>query len=350
MNDRPSEGRIAILDPLRGIAASAVAWYHLTNALELLPDGWLKASGSYGFLGVQMFFVISGCIIPYSMAKGGYRVRRDWGRFLAKRIVRLDPPYLVSVALAAVLLVTLPRVPWFRPPQPHLGLKWLLLHLGYLNAFVGWGWLNPVYWTLAVEFQYYLAIALLFPLLMRGSVARRMTLLIGCAAIALAPVPDAFLPRHLALFVLGIATCQLLTAQLSRTQYVAIVVPVAAIAWYANGACATGVGLATATLIGAAPGRTLWRPFLWLGGISYSLYLLHFLIEGTVVELLGRAAHGFGAQIAVLLLAAAATLAASVLLHRAVEAPAQRWSAAIRYLGASRSPMSAPPAVAKPAA
>src|SRR5262245_6522000 len=89
----PVPDRIPILDPLRGIAAGGVAWYHLTNLLDL-PEGWIKGSGAHGFLGVEIFFVISGFVIPYSMIRGGYRVRSDWGRFIAKRILRLDPPYL----------------------------------------------------------------------------------------------------------------------------------------------------------------------------------------------------------------------------------------------------------------
>src|SRR5690606_28624124 len=41
----------------------------------------------------------------------------------------------------------------------------LFSHLGYLNNFIGKDWLNPVFWTLAIEFQYYLLIALFFPLI-----------------------------------------------------------------------------------------------------------------------------------------------------------------------------------------
>src|ERR1035441_2897196 len=68
-------------------------WYHCTVGSGVIHDGWLYRSGKYGWLGVEIFFVISGFIIPYSLYKAGYRVS-DFTRFLLKRIARLDPPYL----------------------------------------------------------------------------------------------------------------------------------------------------------------------------------------------------------------------------------------------------------------
>ena len=80
--------RVEILDPLRGVAALSVAWYHFAYASSAVKTPWLSASGKYGFLGVEAFFVISGFIIPYSMYMGGYRFAH-FGKFLAKRLIRL---------------------------------------------------------------------------------------------------------------------------------------------------------------------------------------------------------------------------------------------------------------------
>jgi peptidoglycan/LPS O-acetylase OafA/YrhL len=52
-----------------------------------------------GLFCVEIFFVISGFILPYSLWKGGY-VRRDYGKFILKRVVRLDPPYFGAIILA----------------------------------------------------------------------------------------------------------------------------------------------------------------------------------------------------------------------------------------------------------
>ena len=52
------ESQIEIIGALRGLAALSVAWFHFTNGGDLLQSGWLKASGAYGWLGVELFFVV----------------------------------------------------------------------------------------------------------------------------------------------------------------------------------------------------------------------------------------------------------------------------------------------------
>src|ERR1700704_4918895 len=88
-------GHLTTLDGLRGLAAFSVCWYHLTGFSFF--DPWLRASGIHGSLGVEVFFVISGFIIPFALYRGKYRVR-NFGRFLAKRVTRLDPPYFATIA------------------------------------------------------------------------------------------------------------------------------------------------------------------------------------------------------------------------------------------------------------
>src|SRR2546423_14858364 len=93
----PASQRLNILDLLRGIASLSVCWFHLTNGNEhFLPPGWLRASGEYGWVGVNVFFVISGFIIPYSLFQSGYRLR-DYGRFFLKRILALGPTSLRAI-------------------------------------------------------------------------------------------------------------------------------------------------------------------------------------------------------------------------------------------------------------
>ncbi|WP_081599255.1 acyltransferase family protein [Prochlorothrix hollandica] len=60
--------QLEVINFLRGIAALSVAWFHFTNGnVDFLDPGLLKFSGKYGYLGVEIFFVISGFIIPYSL-------------------------------------------------------------------------------------------------------------------------------------------------------------------------------------------------------------------------------------------------------------------------------------------
>jgi peptidoglycan/LPS O-acetylase OafA/YrhL len=67
------------LDGLRAISVIAVVFYHAGFS-------WMHG----GFLGVEVFFVISGFIVPYSMVRANYGLSL-WPRFMAKRLIRLEP-------------------------------------------------------------------------------------------------------------------------------------------------------------------------------------------------------------------------------------------------------------------
>ncbi len=350
-------GRIYVLDPLRGLAACAVMWFHFTKGGPLLrgaegASAWLKASGAKGWLGVEVFFVISGFVLPYAMWRGRYRLR-DYGTFLVKRLLRLEPPYFCAILLTVGLWLAGPLIPGFSGDPFRFDGRQFALHFGYLNAFVGYPWYNPVFWTLAIEFQFYLLIALLFPLAVHPSLAVRVALPLALAGLAFLPVSDSLVFHHLPLFALGIATAQHYIGLLPRRAFVALLVVLAAAALATLGGYPAGVGIAAAVLIAVLArtdpagriGRALrLRPLVWLGAVSYSVYLLHVPIGGRVVNLGSRFAEGFWMQVLVLAAAAVASLAAAYAMYRLVEQPSQRWSSGIRYRSAKPEPTrSSPP-------
>ena len=97
-------GYLSSLDLLRGLAAVAVCYFHFThgNPDFLSKTNILYQSGRYGFLGVDVFFVISGFVIPYAMYRGMYRFK-NFGTFLLKRVIRIEPPFLISIILVIAL-------------------------------------------------------------------------------------------------------------------------------------------------------------------------------------------------------------------------------------------------------
>ena len=327
---RKDSGRLETLDCLRGIAAFAVLWFHLTNGhLGFLPDGALKSSGSFGWLGVEVFFVISGFILPYALKRAGYQPA-DYFRFVWKRILRLDPPYLVCIAVVIFLNFASTLAPGFRGLPFQFDLKQVLLHLGYLNAFFNHDWLNVVFWTLAIEFQFYLLVALIFPLISHPSLAVRAGTG-GLLAVAAFLLPSGNLVFHyLFLFLLGMWAFQIKSGLQTGSGSQALGWGLlAGGAWFTLGAPAALAGTVTGLLIVHA--RLNARPLLFLGQISYSLYLLHVPFGGRVINLGSRFADGPVERVAVLVLAVAVCIGAAFLFHRWVELPAQRWSAAVRY-------------------
>ena len=95
--------RVAVVNALRGLAALWVCWYHAVGLIQPAPSA-LTTLGSYGFMGVQVFFVVSGFVIPYALHRAHYQLPQ-YPRFLAKRLLRLHPPYLAVVATIGVFMI-----------------------------------------------------------------------------------------------------------------------------------------------------------------------------------------------------------------------------------------------------
>jgi len=338
--------RLAGLDFLRGLASLAVCWFHLTRFHYNVADGHgyalVRRTGAYGWLGVEIFFVISGFVIPYSLHRAGYRIR-DFFPYLARRIVRLDPPYLAAIALILVLAYV-SSLKSGRPVEIEarpVGLVRVLLHVGYLNIFTGYAWLNPGFWTLAIEMQYYLLMGLAFPLVVARSRAIRLATAGMMAASSVAYVPalfpttepwGPFIPGLLCLFLLGILTFQFHVGLIRVTEYLPVLLLVAATSVVTLGIPSSLAGLGAVAVILANPRPSIVSGFF--GRISYSLYLLHWPIGHYTLSVIGMKylrAESDAARTCVLVLTLAVCLASAYVLYVMVERPAQRWSRRFRY-------------------
>jgi peptidoglycan/LPS O-acetylase OafA/YrhL len=129
-----------MVQSLRGIAALAVALYHFTHGVPTVyVPSILKSIGAQGWMGVEVFFVSYGFILPYSLWRANYHISpSNFGRFVWKRVVRLDPPYLATIGVVLLLGFLSTRTTGFRGVPFHIDLVQLTLHVGYLNAFAGY--------------------------------------------------------------------------------------------------------------------------------------------------------------------------------------------------------------------
>jgi peptidoglycan/LPS O-acetylase OafA/YrhL len=318
------QDRIASVEVLRGCAALAVAWFHFTNANPVFPaTGWLRLSGAWGWLGVECFFVISGFVLPLAMHRSGYRIG-DAGRFLARRLIRLHPAYLASLAVTVALwYVSSPENA--RPP----GAAQVLLHFFYLPAFFGYPWLNEVYWTLGMEVQFYLLLACSFPLLSHPARPIRFAWLAAAAALSWFVTPEILVFRYLVVFAMGSVAFLLVVDLVDRTTGMVLLVLLAAVAWAVHGWPAALAATATATLI-ASRVPLAWPPMVSIGALSYSLYLIHAPLGGRVVNLGARYAEGAAAELAVVVFATIVTLGAAFVLYALVERPSLRLAARLK--------------------
>src|SRR3569833_4435320 len=86
--------RISIFEAMRGLAAASVALFHFSVQLDLAA----RDAFFYGWVCVDVFFVISGFVIPLSLYGRGYTIQQ-FPQFMMRRLVRHEPPYLVSIIL-----------------------------------------------------------------------------------------------------------------------------------------------------------------------------------------------------------------------------------------------------------
>ncbi|NYT41149.1 acyltransferase [Sphingomonas sp. R-74633] len=338
------------IDLLRFLSAAGVVAYHYGSAygrmpnghaaswprLVPLPESWLAMSW-WGWIGVELFFVISGCVIAGS-ARGATP-----GGFAGRRLARLFPAAWVCASLTlAVLLVTGASGPLFT--------QWL-------GAFTLWPmgpWIDGVYWTLGVELAFYWLVAVL---LARGAGDRLEGLAQGLAvasllywlvlASGLLPagwihprIADLLLLTHGCFFALGIHVRAALDHGLTRRRAAAMglcLIP-AALEIVAHGYdLGPALGLAGTPTVPLAVflagllvmlGADRLQPYLerWLpaglaarlGLATYPLYLLHQEAGAAVLSRLVRS--GMPATLAALVVGAA-MLAAAL----AISAFAEPW-------------------------
>ena len=164
-----SNGRLQSIDALRGLAALGVVLYHavmqttnaVPNNLFRWPVKLLQFVSSFGYIGVFLFFVISGFCIHLQWARSRANQQPQsirFGSFWRRRIRRLYPPYLIAFALFMLMaaLTTGIKVTHFFVYDVVMHL--LMLHNLDPNTCYS---VNGVFWTLAIEEQLYLAYFLL---------------------------------------------------------------------------------------------------------------------------------------------------------------------------------------------
>jgi len=201
-----NKSQIHSVQMLRGIACLAVYFVHFFSEQKLLPASKLLVKASeYGYLGVQVFFVISGFIIPLSMYRNKYDIQ-NFGNLFKRRLVRIELPYVASIAL----LVLLKLIEHFVYRNKPLDLDWstVLLNIGYLNVFWGKEFINHAYWTLFVELQFYLYIGLFFGLITNKNFWIRHVAYLLLFGLNYWWVGSLFFHSHILIFMVGIFAFQ----------------------------------------------------------------------------------------------------------------------------------------------
>ena len=179
------------LTGVRGLAALLVFVYHISTRYPVegsFPD-WLQYIAKNGWLGVDVFFILSGFVISYVHQKdfSGSLTFASWKRFMILRLARIYPVHFVTTIIPIVVLSG-----YFFNYQSEADaftLPKLIYSLTLTNGFdipnsVGW---NPVSWSVSSEMFAYL----LFPFLTFFIFSRKLSIaqcVLGCVILILTTV------------------------------------------------------------------------------------------------------------------------------------------------------------------
>jgi peptidoglycan/LPS O-acetylase OafA/YrhL len=173
MNNRE---RVNEIDLLRLLAALAVVFYHYgfrgyaADNMTHMPYPALAPLAMYGYLGVQLFFMISGFVILMTASSGSLK------SFVISRVVRLYPAFWVCCTITFLVCLL-----WGGTLYP-VSFKQFLVNMTMFSGFVGVPAIDGVYWSLFVEMRFYAMVALVLWL---GQIVRAQQWLLGWLALAL---------------------------------------------------------------------------------------------------------------------------------------------------------------------
>ncbi|MFJ4619106.1 acyltransferase family protein [Streptomyces sp. NPDC088812] len=338
---RERASRLHALDGIRLLAALMVALHHYAGTRradrpgnpiwgrpvsEIMPTVFHVAS--YGWIGVEVFFVVSGFVICMSC----------WGRtprqFFVSRVIRLYPAYWFAVLFTTGVLAAWPGV-WER-------VRWrdVLLNLTMLQSGSGVRNVDGVYWTLWSELRFYL----LFLAVVATGLTYRKVVLFCCvwgAAAMLAPAADLPLlelaadPDGAWYFIAGLALYLMhrfgpdlllwgilgMSWLMAQRELGLRIDEVERVSGWRGAVLIYTVFLGI--MVAVALGRTDRIRGRWLvtaGSLTYPLYLTHYAAGTTVIN---RLRDELDARLLVALVLAG-FLVLSLLVHRCVERPLAR--------------------------
>ena len=360
--------RINELDSLRGIAALAVFILHLKL---IFPDNTLSDIITFSPLrifiagqeAVILFFVLSGFVLslPYHNGKN-----IPYSKYLTRRICRIYIPYIVAVALSITAKQALynGKIPtlnawfnsfWWQSVTPQVITEHVFMIKAYGSN------LNPVLWSLVYEMR----LSILFPLIILAtrhtSIKTSLFIASSCSVVAillvlaLSPpeiaVDYLYTIHYASMFIIGATVAKYkgwlserLQALPIKSKYLLITVSMALFLYaYAPFSFAQSqdnvtmfcitvirswlVSIGSVVLILLAMTPNMFsamlnsKPAIFLGKISYSLYLVHFIAFLAILRLL----HDKMPLIAVTCISLVAGIAVSAVMYYSVEKPAIRF-------------------------
>jgi peptidoglycan/LPS O-acetylase OafA/YrhL len=267
-------------------------------------------------------------IIPYALARMEFR-RKDAGGFFLARFFRLYPPFFLAGALAIGLWFLATLVPGFRGEMPSLTFAQLFANASLSCDFLHEAWLIPIFWTLAIEAQYYILVTFSYPLLVADQGWLRTGVFVAWVSAPLVAGIGPTVFTWSAAFAMGFLCFLKKAERISGSVFwMGFLIAIASqmcVHGSASGIAVAGAGLAIAYLP-----ELRSRLLIWIGTISYSLYLLHIIVGGKVINLAERLPENPLFRIGAVFVALLTSLAVAWAFCHLIEKPSHQFGQFVR--------------------
>ena len=320
-NENAAANHFYAIDWLRAFAAITVCFYHFTYGF-LLPEHWLRWFSQYGYLGVQCFFLISGFIIPYSFEQKDYKINQFFA-FIKKRAIRIEPAYWVSIVLMLLMDLVGKYTADGTYVVPDHNVSNTLLHVTHLNFILGQPWIRDIYWTLAIDWQFFLLMLLSYIVFSNPSRWIRYAALFIFVALHWF-VSSEWLFYHSFAFAVGLCFYFYYTSKCSFIELLLLIVIILVATYQAMGITHFMAIAGSAAVVLCC--NKMWSWASNIGKISYSIYLTHVFSGWAVCELARLLTQNQDLIALSIFFATAVSIFFAKYFYDFVEAPTQSWS------------------------
>lgn len=347
--------RYAHIDSLRGVAAILVLWMHSAGNFLMYSSPTFQNIAfdlanqlDFGRMGVVLFFAISGFVIPSSLRGDVFLAIK---RFFVKRAFRLYPLYWASIPIGVIT--------WWYIWGKMIDVKAVLWNLTMIQGMLGYSSVMGLYWTLQVELIFYTFCIVLFLCRVLHSSITLALLVVVFSAPLLMPMGaslvgidagidlnpetsmlllhlgvmlwgalfrqwhDGVLKNFMArLIMYGYALFWVLSSMAAINKFNSGHAGIELLRFWLPYTIAVIVFFACASAV-----RVRYKPLVWLGTVSYSIYLMHMPVVHSILwlvrysEITWIKGWSLGAYMALI---AAITILVAFITYRLIEQPAMR--------------------------
>ncbi len=317
---------IAHIESLRGIAALMVVCFHFITFSDgekrLFESNLIRKISEFGAQGVEMFYIISGFVMLVALKRSNYKIK-EYLNYLTKRCIRILPTYWLTILLICTISFGLHRFLWGIPYDWNF--RNIVTNATFTSDFFHRDWMNPIFITLKIEFQFYILIGLLFPLWNKNYFVKIIFIAVALTLTYISSDYNNIL-KYFPYFITGMITQEIYTNKNIKNINL-LILPLLFVLVF-NSLDDISILIVTTLLIIYPLNYS--KIITRIGELSYSLYLTHGLSGGWILYFLHL--H-FGNKLNILFLFIAIIISVlfALIINKTIEKPTLNLSQKINY-------------------